>query len=373
MAKSSLIILSGLLFLIYSMPSALAELGPDYYIKNWRLPPYKTAIISKGDSATRPLVKKDILDEREAQLVSQSQSLMKTQPILALLLIDPKNHLIFEAYGHGASPSSLLKGHSMTKSLVSVVLGDTLCDGLIKSLNDKAATYSDTLKDTAYGDASLRELLVMSSRGTLAVMAGQPEEGFNFDLEVKHKRNLRRAFRDFGINQPRPAPKGEFHYKGLDTAALSIVIADVRHEKFQDALSERLWSKIGAEKDGEIVIDSNRDALAQSGFGATARDWGRLALFIRDLSQSNGCMGRYLRDAMTGQIPNRTDSGPAFQSYGYQFWTNNKFIKQPSAWMNGYGGQLIGIDLKSGKVAVMLSYDFGANFRLYKLFDDWTR
>ena len=80
-----------------------------------------------------------------------------------------------------------------------------------------------------------------------------------------------------------------------------------------------------------------------------------------------------MREATKAQISNRSEHGQAFRNYGYQFWTDNKLVTTPAAWLNGYGGQRIGIDLKSGKIVVMLSYKLGAVASMYKLFDEWTR
>jgi CubicO group peptidase (beta-lactamase class C family) len=261
----------------------------------------------------------------------------------------------------------------MTKSISSIAIGQYLCEGLIGSLNDRAEKYSKSLQGTAYGDATIQELLMMASTGSLAVSQGQPEKNFNQDLMITHKRSLREAFVEFGRNHKNPASRGSFSYKGLDTVALSIILADIKHTKYQNVISQNIWTKIGAEKNAEIVVDKNNDALAQSGFGATPRDWARLGIYVRDNTKSNSCFGSYLREATTGQINNYSDHGPTFMKYGYQFWTNNKFITTKSAWFNGYGGQLIGIDLESGKIIVLLSYELGAVLPVYKLFDEWTR
>jgi CubicO group peptidase (beta-lactamase class C family) len=359
-------------FVALSSSASLAEYGSEYFYKNWRLPPYKTAIVNKGSSHTKPLPTKEVFDQADLDAIAKVKVITQNEPMLALLLIDNDNNLIFESYSDGATKDTLLKGLSMTKSLVSVAIGQSLCDRSIKSLGDNASKYSDTLQGTAYGDATIKELLMMASSGTVASDEGMPVKNMNYDLAVTHNRDLRKSFIEFGKNQPNPANKDSFSYKGLDTAALSIVLADNKKTKFQNILSKDVWTKIGAEKDGEIVVDKNNDALAESGFGATARDWGRAAIFIRDSEKSNTCLGDYIKDATSGQIINSSEHGKLFGKYGYQFWTDNKLVKAKAAWFNGYGGQRIGIDFSSGKIIVMLSYKQGAVESIYKVFDEWT-
>lgn len=366
-------IFASLALLIYMPSEVAAEFKPQYFYKDWRLPPYKTAIVEKGSGNFKLLVHKTATDKNDMQAVIKAKNIITEKPVLSLILIDENNNIIFESYGGGASKTSLIKGWSMTKSMTSIALGQALCEGMIDSLGDKASKYSKTLQGTAYGDATLKELLMMASGGTRSKNEGMPIANMNYDFGVLHKRTLRSSLIEFGVDHPNPANKGSFTYKGLDTAAISILLSDINNSKFQQILSRNVWRKIGAEKNGEIVVDKNNDALPQSGFGATASDWARLAIYIRDSAKTNSCFGNFIKDATTRQISNRSDHATAFQGYGYQFWTNNKFIQTKSAWLNGYGGQRIGIDMKSGKIIVMLSYEMGAVLPVYKLFDEWTR
>jgi CubicO group peptidase (beta-lactamase class C family) len=360
-------------FLIHVSDFAAAELGPDYYYHKWRMPPVQTAVVNKGNLPVKTLIRAKVENTKISSLLKEAEKIIAKKPVLALLMIDEKNQIIFENYANGATEDSLIIGHSMTKSISSIIIGQYLCEGLIASLNEPAEKYSLSLKDTAYGNASIKDLLLMSSTGTKAVSQGQPEKGFNRDLILTKRRNIRDSFVEFGRNQKNPAQKNTFSYKGLDTAAISIVLADIKKTKYQNVISQNLWSVIGAEKNAEIIIDKNNDALAQSGFGATARDWARLGIFLRDNAKINSCYGSYLREATTGQISNKSDHGPSFLKYGYQIWTNNKFINTKSAWFNGFGGELIGVDLEGGKIIVLLSYDVGGVLDTYKLFDRWTQ
>lgn len=350
-----------------------AEFGPEYFYRDWKASPYKTEVVEKGPGPIKNLPVKRNLSSADESIVAKAKHISENQPILALILIDGSNNVIFEAYAGGADGSSRIKGWSMTKSLVSVALGQSICDGTVKSLDEPASRYSKSLQGTAYGDATFRELLTMASSGTRPTSEGMPLKNMNYHLGGSRTRTLRHSFSEFGVNHPDPSTKGSFTYKGLDTAAISIALADGAQSKFSEILSRNVWTKIGAEDVAEAVIDRNGDVLAESGFGATARDWGRFAIYVRDSRVTDDCLGKYIRSATGKQIENRSKVGPAFAGYGYQFWVANRFISTESAWLNGYGGQRIGIDLRSGKVIVLLSAKSGAVMPTYKLFDEWTR
>ena len=370
--KCKLVLLS--ISLIYSSYCAAADLDPEYYISKWRMKPTQTTIVSKGTASQKNLYNPKPNEVASLPIIRDAEKIIEGKPILAFLMIDENNNIIFESYKNGAHNDDLIIGHSMTKSISSIIIGQYLCEGLIGSLNDRAEKYSSSLRGTAYGDATIKELLMMASRGSLGIAeGGNPEQDFRNRIVRQQTLSLRDAFVEFGQNHKNPAPKGVFSYKGLDTAALSILLADIKHTKYQNVISQNLWTKIGAEKNAEIIVDKNHDALAEGGLGATARDWARLGIFVRDNIKNNTCLGNYLKEATAGQIKVPAERPTQFLMYGYQFWTDNKLIETKSAWFLGVGGQQIGVDLLSGKIIVRLSYSEKGVWDTYKIFNIWTQ
>ena len=52
---------------------------------------------------------------------------------------------------------------SMSKTAAGAAVGALLCDGRLKSLDDRAGDHSNFLKTTPYRDVSIRNLLQMNS------------------------------------------------------------------------------------------------------------------------------------------------------------------------------------------------------------------
>ena len=52
---------------------------------------------------------------------------------------------------------------SMSKTAAGAAVGALLCDGRLKSLDDRAGDHSNFLKTTPYRDVSIRDLLQMNS------------------------------------------------------------------------------------------------------------------------------------------------------------------------------------------------------------------
>ena len=324
----------------------------------------------------RALAPMDDARRKEFSAVAdRAERLFVSNSALALMLIDADGQVLYEKYRLGAGPDSLLIGYSMSKSATALAVGQALCDGAIGSLDDAAETYADALKGTAYGEASVRELLMMASAGHKAVFAGQPSMGFSAELLRRGTRTLRDSFAEFGRPGPNASQRGVFEYKGLDTYALGAVVAGATREPFDRYFARAVWHRVGADADAAWLVDRNGDAATASGFGARLRDWGRLALYVRDRMREGdrSCMGRFVQEATPARIANASRrTGGAFANYGYQFWSGNRTTRPEVAWMLGFGGQRVAIDPRSGRVLVLSAHAEDFMPLVYALFDDWS-
>jgi len=340
------------------VPHAPAVVPAETITKAWLGPPFQTAKVSRGNSEVRALIDSDPATKaRLSSTLSAAGRLVSRNPVVALLLLERDGSVLFEKYQQGAGPEDLILGYSMTKSLTSVAMGQALCEGLVASVADPAERYADVLKGTAFGSASIEQLLTMASAAKRSIPgAGQPVQGWTSDLLRHHTVDVRSGFKRFGTGGPDASALGEFEYKGMDSQAIGAVIAGATKQPVPDYASAKVWQQIGAEADARWLVDRNGDASTAEGFGARVRDWGRLALYVRDemASSRNTCFAEYLKKATTMQIKNTSNHARAFGGYGYQFWTDNWRAKGVY-WMEGYGGQMVATDRRSGRVMVMFS------------------
>lgn len=79
------------------------------------------------------------------------------------VLVIQNSEILCENYANGALPESKVSACSMTKSVTALAVGEALCAGKIKRLDDAAHNYAPQLAGTAYGAASLRQLLAYTS------------------------------------------------------------------------------------------------------------------------------------------------------------------------------------------------------------------
>ena len=71
---------------------------------------------------------------------------------------------------------------------------------------------------------------------------------------------------------------GAFRYRSILTDVLAWAAAEATGMRFPDLFADRIWSRIGAERDAEIIVDAAGFAAAEGGICTTLRDLARFGL-----------------------------------------------------------------------------------------------
>ncbi len=256
--------------------------------------------------------------------------------------------LVFEGYAKGAARETQLNSYSMAKSLTALAVGEALCAGKIKSLDDKASVYAPQLEGTAYGAASIRNLLRMTS--------GAEDPGGNgytgihnirdFRAMTTHQISLVDLIRKYG-GTGRFKPGEKFIYNGLDSNTLSVVIRGATGMSLAAWFESTVWQQAGAEYPGGWFQDRDGNTVAEILFYATARDFARIGLYIADrLTDKAGdaCVRDFIKEAAQPLVKKGYwDAAPA---WGLGLHTG----ADGNTWMFGHGGQRVGINVKTGRV-----------------------
>ena len=117
----------------------------------------------KFESSKNPVsLPNKLLTSEDRKIIDQAESMFDRNSSLSIVMIE-KGQLVFEKYKAPASPTSLNFSWSMSKSLTAYTVGALMCEGKIPDLNKQAKTYSEDLKGTVYGEATVKNLLTMSS------------------------------------------------------------------------------------------------------------------------------------------------------------------------------------------------------------------
>jgi len=146
-----------------------------------------------------------------------------------------------------------------------------------------------------------------------------------------------------------------FHYQTPKTDVVNWVTNRVNQESFQEALYEKVWSKIGTEGETYVLLDNNATLVAGGGLNATPYNLARFAMMMKNNGSFNGqqVVPKAVVDKLAkGGSIEAFDKGPESDgvthkkgewSYRGQWWV--KHTKGMEAFMAiGVHGQWIYID-----------------------------
>ena len=258
------------------------------------------------------------------------------------LVVARGSEILYERYRFGVGKRSTPLGYSMSKSLTALAVGRAICDGHINSINDPIKRYVPRLAGTSWGEASVKDVLRMSSG------AYKTELRFNGHKNQEQERSVGAAIAEgkmntdfielMKTNDEKQFPSGSaFNYSNFDTVALGLLVQAATKLSFSEYFEKAIWHDVGAESRGAWMINGNGQASTYQGFSARPHDWIRLGVMVlNELGNKDSCFGKFLTDATSHQI---ASIGPA-TSYGYQIWigchaseTNFCFV--------GFGGQYL--------------------------------
>jgi CubicO group peptidase (beta-lactamase class C family) len=210
------------------------------------------------------------------------------------MLILHKGRVVYEKYFGCLDETGKHAAMSMTKSITGLLAEILVVEG---RLDDKAKVSSiiPELKDSAFGSATVRQVMDM----TTALDYSEDYSDPNADIWIYSK-----------AASPLPKPKdyqgpngyfeylqtvrqdgvhGEaFGYRTINSDALGWILSRVTGKDLARLLSERIWSRMGAEQDGYMTVDAKGTPFAGGGLSAGLRDLGRIGLLMLNDGMING-------------------------------------------------------------------------------------
>ena len=177
------------------------------------------------------------------------------------------------------------------------------------------------LKSSAFGDATVRQVLDMSTALAFSEDYADP------NAEV---------WQHAQAGSPLPPPPGytgprsyyqslqqirksgahgqAFGYKTPNSDALGWLLARTTGKPLNELLAERIWRRIGAEREAFYTVDSIGTPFAGGGFNATLRDLARLGQLVLQDGESNG--KQLLPSAAIERLKHGGDAHGAFSARG---------------------------------------------------------
>ena len=236
------------------------------------------------------------------------------------LVIIHNGAIRMEEYGLGFKDDGRWTSFSVAKSLTSTLVGIALHDGDIESLSDPVSKYISGLKNSAYDDVTIEQLLTMSSGVAWNESYTDPTSDvarFNTHIAEDGGSNLV----SYMSALPRAHLAGEvWNYSTGETNLIGVLVSEATGKTLADYLSEKIWGPYGMEQDASWLLNEDGTEISGCCIQATTRDFARFGQFMLDGAQMNG-----KRVVPEGWIEvatqKRIDIGDPGHGYGFQWWT----------------------------------------------------
>lgn len=284
-------------------------------------------------------------------------------------IVCQNGRVLAEHYRGGMTPDTRHLLMSVSKSLIGVTAGALMAEGVLDP-SRPVTDYVPELAESGYAGAVVRHLLDMRSGIAFS------EEYLDHDAEVrlleqaigwapKTRSDVPNTMYDFLLTLKQKSPHGgPFEYRSGETDVLGWVCEAASGTRMPELMSRVLWSRLGAERDAVIAVDSEGSGMYDGGICATLRDLARFGSMLArggvSLTGEQVVPAWFLEDTYRGD----PDSREAFAAspsdtlmpggmYRNQFWL--PYPDRDVLVCLGIHGQMIYANPATGVVGAKLS------------------
>lgn len=281
------------------------------------------------------------------------------------MLILHKGKIIYEKYFGELKPDGLHAAMSVSKTFTGTLGGLLVEEGVLNE-NKLGADYIPELIGSAFGDATIRQILDMTTGLKYSEDYSNPNaEIWAFSaagnpFPKPQSYNGPTNYYDYLKTVQKEGEHGEvFGYKTVNTDVMGWIISKVTGKSIPELLSDRLWKPLGTHFDGYYQIDGAGIAFAGGGFSANMRDMAMFGEMIRKKGYFNKQQilpSALIEDIMKGgnkEAFKKSAYGSLDWSYRDMWWITHNEHGAFAA--RGVHGQTIYIDPKAEMVIVRFS------------------
>ena len=259
-----------------------------------------TTGVSRGDGPVSllPRADRDDIDDVMFQPIGSTETRSWAQSLDANytdgIVVLHRGRIVYERYFGALAAHRSHIAWSVTKSFFGVIAASLVAEGRLDPQAPVSA-YVPELAASGIGSATLRQVLDMTTA------LHYSEDYTNPEAEIwQHGRAggiLSRpadhvgpaSFYDYLATLRQAGPHGEvFAYKTVNTDVLGWVLRRITGVSLSDLLHQRIWSQLGAERDGDLMVDSTGTEFAGGGFNCCLRDLARFGEMLRNDGVCNG-------------------------------------------------------------------------------------
>lgn len=174
---------------------------------------------------------------------------LKENKTLAFLIIQ-NDTIQYEKYFRNYDSTSIVPSFSMAKSVISILIGCAIEDGLIHSVSDPVSNYIPELKKNGFDKVSIESVMQMTSGIKFKESYTNP---FGDAATFYYGRNLPQAVSKMKLER---TPGEEFDYDSGNTQILGLILDRVLGDKsISQYLEDKIWKPLGMEYETSWSLD----------------------------------------------------------------------------------------------------------------------
>lgn len=280
------------------------------------------------------------------------------------IIILHKGKIVYERYFGELKPHGVHAAMSVSKTLTGTLGALLVAEGVLDE-QKRASDYVPALKNSAFGDATIRQILDMTTGLKYSEDYSDPKaEIWAFSaagnpFAQPQSDDAPRNYYEYLMTVQKEGMHGQtFGYKTVNTDVMGWIISTVTGKPIPQLLSERVWQPLGTHVEGYYQIDGSGIAFAGGGFSGNMRDMAMFGEMVRQMGRFNGKQilpAQVVQDIMNGgnkEAFARSSHGSHLKGWSYRnmWWVLHN--EHGAFTARGVHGQAIYIDPKAEMVIV---------------------
>lgn len=257
----------------------------------------------------------------------------------------------YENYFHNYNEASVVPSFSMAKSIISILIGFAVDEGLILSVDEPITTYIPELQKNGFDKVTIKHLLQMTSGLKFNESYINP---FGDAATFYYGRNLRKSISKMKLEEK---PGERFKYVSGDSQLLGLVLERALKDKtVTEYLQQKLWTPLEMEYDASWSLDREDNGLEKTFccVNARARDFAKIGRLYLNKGNWNG--KQILSENWVNESTKVDTSDGSSWNYQYQWWL---LTKQGDYMAQGILGQYIYVNPNKNLIIVRLGKNHG--------------
>ncbi|GHO46818.1 6-aminohexanoate-dimer hydrolase [Ktedonospora formicarum] len=272
--------------------------------------------------------------------------------------------MIYERYLNSMQAHTLHAWASGSKSMTGTLAAMLAHEGLF-DLENQITYYLPELKESGFAGATVQQAMDMTTTVKFRRVEGGPltahpsmVEDWQYSVTLgwlakPEKYTGPETSYELLATMYRDGEHGErFTYQTPNSDILAWIIKRLLNKPLADIMQERIWSKMGVERDAAWVVGPTTEETSGSGLITTLRDMARFGQMMLQKGRFNGKQivpEAVIEDMERVALPGSHNPMP----YHNQWWLANN--EHGAYYALGYGGQILYIDPSAQLVVAKMS------------------